>query len=174
MNRDSYCPIYVLMLALSLLTDFCHASTLAEKYPSLAMHGERYTNSCNPSSQGLLRETLVRNKVKNSKQAWRLIGAILCFPNDANNHVYLKQFSNKRMRLTVESTGEDPDVQTVELNDELLDEIIAGGNAWKASLRVESGKIVLQYFANEACVEGATLLFHRGAWSIHEFGIACD
>ena len=174
MNRYFCCPICILMLALSLSASFCLASTLAENYPSLAMHGELYTNSCNPSSQGLLRETLVRSKVKNSKQAWRLIGAILCFPKDVKNRAYVKQFASRKMRLTFESTGEDPDVQIVELNDEILDEIIAGGNAWKASLRVEPGKIVLQYFANEACVEGATLLFHRGSWSIHEFGSACD
>lgn len=163
-----------LLLVFSLHTFSCFASERVQKYPDLIMHGKHYSNACAPASQKMLRNKLSVSGVRAAKQAWKAVNAILCLPNDTQNRAYVKQALQTRVRMSLESTGETPDVRTVERNDELVNDILAAGRAWKANIRVESGKILLQYFASEACVEAVTLSFENGNWSVYEFGVACD
>jgi hypothetical protein len=168
------CVLTGSILTLSLATFLCCASERMEEYPDLIMHGESYSNACVPENQKVMRDSLFTSGAKDAGQAWQVISAILCSPNDTVNRAYIKRLVQRKVRMSIESTGEKPEIRTVERNDEIVEDIIAAGHAWKANIRIQSGKIFLRYFASEACVEGVTLSFKNGEWSIYEFGVACD
>lgn len=174
MKYHSHCSIRFLLLSLSSLTLSCFASESPEKYPKLVVHGQNYSNACLPLRQDVLKNMLLATGVKASNQAWHAIATILCSPSDALNHDYVRSLVRKRIQMSLESTGETPEIRMVERSDELIDEILAEGKAWKADVQVESGKLVLQYFAREACIEAITLSFESGKWTISNFGVACD
>jgi hypothetical protein len=173
MNRYLSCVAKSFLLASGFSTPVCFASE-SVKYPKLIMHGQKYLNACDPVRKVALQNMLLVHNVKASKQAWRVIDAILCSPDDDKNRAYVRGIIQKRVRMSLESTGETPTVQLVERTDELIDEILAAGRAWEASLQVDSAKIILQYFANEACVEAISLSFASGKWTVSDYGVACD
>jgi hypothetical protein len=51
----------------------------------------------------------------------------------------------------MESTGDKPNFKIISRNEKLLSELMAEGAAWNVTMLVEPEKIILQYFANEAC-----------------------
>lgn len=174
MSYYQRCLLNATFLAVSFMALPCSASEFSVEYPNLIMHGETYSNACEAGNQEELRSVLFKNEVKAPTQAWKLINVILCSPNDVKNRAYVTQMVQKKLRMKVESTGERPDVKTVDRNEELVDDLLAAGRAWQASIRVEPGRISLQYFANEACVEAIAFSFRNGKWLVNEFGVACD
>lgn len=149
-------------------------SNAANKYPALSMHGENYPNACEPSQRKALRGLLRASRPQDSERAWRAIDAMLCSPSDDANRHYLKTLVPRKIKETVESTGDQPEFKLVARSDRLISGLMADGKAWDADIRVESTKIVVQYFANEACVRSRTLTFENLRWSLTEVGEACD
>lgn len=168
------CNVNLLFLLFGFISFPCSASDLFKEYPSLIMHGATYSSACQVTNQKALQNVLSSNGVKASAQVWKLIDIILCSTKDKEDRAYVAQRVQKKLRRTVESTGEKPDVKTVERSAELIDDLLAEGRAWDANIRVEPGKIFLQYFSSEACVKAVNFSLRNGKWLVHELSVACD
>ena len=150
------------------------AVDVPDKYPPLEMHGETYPNTCTAPQKKNLHEALLASRVHDTEGAWRAIDAMLCTPSDDANRRYVKTLVPKKIKQTVESTGDQPEFKLVARSDKLIGSLIADGRAWNADVSAEPTKIVLQYFANEACVRSKTLTFENRRWSLTDVGEACD
>ena len=80
----------------------------------------------------------------------------------------------EKIKEDFSSTGEEPSFETMKRSDELAERLIAARETWNARVREEYGKIILQYFADEACVKEVTLQYVESAWLRHGLGEACD
>ncbi|MFL6674547.1 MAG: hypothetical protein ACJ8LG_14795 [Massilia sp.] len=152
----------------------CHAIDATEEYPTLRIQGEEYSNACAAVPKNHLRDTLLAGKVQDAAQAWRAVDAMLCVPDNDTNRSYVKSFVPKKVHEAAESTGDKPTFRMVARSEELVRGLMAAGKAWDASIRAEPDKVILQYFANEACVKVRTLTYEKFKWSVYEVGEACD
>jgi hypothetical protein len=94
--------------------------------------------------------------------------------DNAINRAYVGTLFSGKVRRKIESTADELSYQTIVPNKELVREIMEHGNAWSASVQVEPGELILQYFSNQACVKGVRLSYVQSRWVIHELSEACD
>jgi hypothetical protein len=127
---------------------------------------------CHPGKKNL-QNTFIANKISNAAQGWRVVGAMLCSPYNDINRSYLESVIPKKVRKTVESTGDQPVFKMVPRTDELVRGLMAAGRAWNVKIRIEPEKLVLQYFSNEECVKERTLSYANSKWSVYELSEAC-
>jgi hypothetical protein len=153
---------------------FASGLCAATEYQSLSMQGESYPNACSAEGKKSVRDVLLKNEVQNSSQALKVVDAMLCLPNDDKNRSYLESVTPQMVRKTVESTGDKPAFTMVPRTDELVSGLVAAGKAWNVTIRLESRKLVIQYFSNEACVKERTLFYVNSKWSVYELSEACD
>jgi hypothetical protein len=153
---------------------FIGMSANANEYPDLNMQGRNYPNSCAPEQRQILQKEIIKGDVQDATQVWKAVELILCVPEDDASRKQLISLFYKKVRKAIDSTGEAPIFKTMFVSEELASKVMAGGNAWNASILVEKSKIVLQYFVNEACVKSATLFYKKSKWSVYEIGQACD
>jgi hypothetical protein len=152
----------------------CHAIDATEEYPTLRIQGEEYSNACAAVPKNHLLDTLLAGKVQDAAQAWRAVDAMLCVPDNDTNRSFIKTLVPEKVHEAVEATGDKPSFRMVARSESLVRGLMAAGVAWGANIRTESGKVVLQYFANEACVKERTLIYSNFKWSVYEVGEACD
>jgi hypothetical protein len=166
--------IRILLFISSCAALSCSASDDMNKYPTLTMHGESYANACAPEQKKGLQDAVLASTVQDAAQAWLAVDAILCAPNNNVNRKHVENLVPQKVRETVQSTGEKPTSKMVPRSDELVTSLIAGGKAWRARIRTEPSKVVLLYFADEACVKDRRLNYINFKWSVYEVGESCD
>lgn len=152
----------------------CGAAQPAERHRSLTMHGERYPNACDSAEKSELRNALLKSNVEHAEQAWYAVSTILCCPSNSHSRAYITSLLPESVRPTSDATGVELTVSTVRPTAELVEAIMAKGRAWNAALSTENRTIRLNYFKNEACVDGITLRVNARGWDIDELGQACD
>jgi len=150
------------------------AAKPSERYPRLMMHGESYENSCHPVDVDKLRKALLMSKVRSAEQLWHAVNVLLCSRDNGADVVYITKMFPSRIRRRAEGTGADPIIGTVQRSRAVVDEVIAKGQAWDATLRNEGKTVILQYFKDEVCVHGVDFMFVNRRWMISEIGQACD
>ena len=150
------------------------SASAKNEHSSLNIHGEIYPNSCGSEQKRFLQEQVLASGIPDAAQAWQAIYLILCASGTHSNFGKVAALFTKQVRSEIESTADDPIVRVVEGNEKLAASIMAAEKAWDTNISTAGGKIVLQYFVNEACVKSATLLYNKSKWSVYEVGQACD
>lgn len=150
------------------------AATNVEQFPSLLMHGESYANACAPSEKSQLHIALTRSNVRNIEQAWDAVNTILCAPPSNKSRREITRLIANGVKGQFESTGSEAVVSELRPNGQIVDDIMARGRAWEATLQTSTRNIILQYFKDEACVRKVNLVFRNQRWLINEIGHACD
>lgn len=165
---------YIIFAMLLGLSNWGFAANENSKYPSLSMHGEIYSNACDENERNVIRKSLFAQPLKNPIEVWEMIEVILCASPDDTYRKYVMGLIPGEVKKVVESTGSKSKTKKVKVKDEIIREVMARQHAWNASVEVESNNVVLQYFANEACVKTTKIRYVRGKWGIYELGEACD
>jgi hypothetical protein len=143
-------------------------------HPGLSVYGEIYPNACTPAEMKKLQDMLAMGKAQEAQQLERTIEVILCAPDDESNRPFIRKLVPVKVRQTVESTGDKPTTKMVLHSEDLITNLMATGNAWSATVRVEGTEVTLDYWANEACVKGVTFSFSHSKWNVSELSEACD
>lgn len=138
------------------------------------MHGEPYQNACNSEEIKKLKEIIHRSGALQKQQAYEAVETILCKSPCEVDRKFLTELIPEYVEENTEGAGESSATKRVKKDANLVAYILANKSAWKVSLSARPKEIVLQYFANEACVRSATLRHIRSGWSIGRIGEACD
>jgi hypothetical protein len=139
------------------MTFFSGAASGAKKsLPTLRMQDVIYQNACTGNEKLKLRKDLNR-RVAMAKDAFSKIDVILCADRNASSKNKIIKMTSLSVRIAGESTGGEPEFDVEVVSDRLIEDILAAGAAWDVSLQTSSHKLVLQYFANEACVKSVIL-----------------
>jgi hypothetical protein len=149
-----------------------------EKYPSLKMQGEIYLNACLEDKKTMLKKNMLELKYPDEEKAWKLIDTILCADNNEISRSYVKNLIPDKLRKA-DLTGVKPKIKLLQKNEDLINKLLASGKAWNPSVQINEDKInekeiVLQYFANEACVKGLKIKHMVNKWILYEISEACD
>jgi hypothetical protein len=150
------------------------SEVLAQDYPSLTMHGFTYPNACAPAERADLQGNLNSKKIPEPLMAWRAIELILCAQKTKFSFNQLTELVPKHIAASAESTGDKPQREVAIRSERLVADLMAGGRAWDADIRIEDGNILLQYYVNEACVKSARLTYANRKWLLSKIGEACD
>jgi len=151
-----------------------HFSYAVSEHKALVIHGDSYPSSCDSDQREILYHELARSEVPDLAQAWRAIELLLCSCNNASSSGRVISLLQKKIRETTESTGYKPVIRSVPRNEILIDRLMMAGSAWNSSILVQGARIILQFGANEACVNSVTLVYDKHKWSVSEIGQACD
>jgi hypothetical protein len=127
-----------------------------------------------PEEKAKLENEFLMRHVADPGQAWRVVVAVLCAPENAANRSYLTKLVPQKVREPIESNGDEERFRIVPRNPELISDLMAKGQVWRVSFRGERDRIVVQYLANEACVKGFTLTYAQSRWSVFAVSEACD
>lgn len=168
---------FVPSLSIFMTLFFINSSSFSSEinlFPTLKMNGEIYENSCSANKKEVLKGEINPSRLKNADQVWSIIVTILCKPANEKNIEFLKLLTLKKIREATASTGARPQRELVTPSRMLVRDVMAECQAWDADIQVESGKVILQYFANEACVRSVKMRFAKSKWIIYEVGEACD
>ena len=138
------------------------------------MNGNTYPNACSPKQQAALRKKLTPESVSDATQAWQVVEALLCAPDDKDNRRRMLSYTAPRVRVEQPPIEEKPIFRTVKRSEALVGDFMARGRAWDAELSPEGTQLVLHYFADEACVKGVTLAYRASRWLVIETNEACD
>ena len=142
---------------------------------TLDVQGVKYANACTPYGRKALRKSVWR--VAGGRQAtgaWRLVETLLCSPNSKASRRYLTSVLPAEVRSVSSGTGQDEISESVKRDGRLIDALLAGGEAWHATVESESTEISLSYYANEACINSRTLSFVNRSWRLVKISQACD
>lgn len=103
-----------------------------------------------------------------------MVEAVLCARDDKDSRQRMLSHTASRIRVGQPSGEEKPVFKIVKRSEQLVAELMAKGRAWDATLRAEGTQLVLQYFADEACVKDVTLAYRGSRWQVVETSEACD
>ena len=106
--------------------------------------------------------------------AWRLVETLLCSPNSKASRRYLTSVLPAEVRSVSSGTGQDEISESVRRDGRLIEALLAGGEAWHATVESESTEISLSYYPNEACINSRTLRFVNRSWRVVKMSQACD
>ena len=119
-------PHLILLLASAVAT--------AQDIPQdLAVYGEVYPAACKVKEREAPKASLVALKEPDTQKLWQAIEAVLCGPGTAANERLVKQMLASRVKTTDDGTGSEPSVQRRPPTLELAPDLIAKGQAWRAS-----------------------------------------
>ena len=143
---------------------------------NLYVHGHEYANACSPSERRTLRQSVKRaaGRSRDANGAWRLVETLLCAPDSKASRRYLTSVLPPKIRLKSSGTGQDDTSELIRRDGELIESLLAEGEAWKATISSESTRIILSYYPNEACINSRTLNFVHKRWRLVELSGACD
>ncbi|MQA36752.1 hypothetical protein [Rugamonas aquatica] len=129
-------------------------------------------NACTASNKAALRAQLSKSPA--ADEVWRLTELLLCGARTPANSAYLRSHMPAKITVSNSDTGSEDQTSTVKVDAQLIDTLLGAGEARDAELRDEGNDIVLQYWPNEACVNGRTLRYTKGKWRIVAISDACD
>ena len=142
---------------------------------NLYVHGNEYANACSPSELRTLQQSVERAAgSRDANGAWRLVETLLCAPDSKARRRYLTSVLPPKIRLKSSGTGQDDTSELIRRDGELIESLLAKGEAWKATISSESTRIILSYYPNEACISSRTLNFIHKRWRLVELSGACD
>lgn len=164
------------LLAAGLLGATATTTTTAapQALADLDVHGNRYPHACKAGERKALKASLDGLKLPATPALWRAVDTLLCAPATPANVRQVRLLLGPRTKMVYEGTGSDPDVAYLPPNEELVREVMAKGQAWRATLEWRGDGVALQYAPNEACIAGVLLSHRGGRWWIAEGGSACD
>jgi hypothetical protein len=169
----SRCALVALASLLSFQQE-SRGSSSSDEYPPLPVHGVNYPNACNQGEKTRLQAALIDAKLQDEPQLWRAIETLLCASSNATNRSYVKSLIPPKIRKVEDSEEDKPVIRMVTVSEELITDLMAGGNAWLANIHLGSGKVSFDYFSNEACVKEVTLEFTQSRWYVRQISAACD
>lgn len=129
-------------------------------------------SSCTATNKAALRKQLLKSPAPGD--AWALTELLLCGAKTPGNVAYLRDHAPKKITTKNDDSGSEAKVSTVTVDAALLESLLGAGEASDAELRVSDNEIVLQYWPNEACVNGRTLRYSKGQWRTVAIDDACD
>ena len=142
---------------------------------TLDVQGVKYANACTPGGRKTLRKSVWRVAGgREAAGAWRLVETLLCSPNSKASRRYLTSVLPAEIRSVSSGTGQDETSESVRRDGRLIEALLAGGEAWHATVESESTEISLSYYANEACINSRTLSFVNRSWRLVKISQACD
>ncbi|RFP19312.1 hypothetical protein D0T23_05925 [Duganella sp. BJB475] len=128
--------------------------------------------SCTANNKAALRKQLLKSPAP--AEAWTLTELLLCGAKTSGNVAYLRAHVAKKITAKVYDTGGEEQVSTVTVDASLLESLLGAGEARDAELTLSDNEIALQYWPNEACINGRTLRYGKGQWRVVATGDACD
>lgn len=138
----------------------------------LTIQGDVYDASCTASAKAALQAALAG---PTAVEGWRMVDTLLCAPKSAASKAYVACHAARKISYESYSTGDEQEqASTVPLSSAIIDELLAAGAAWNATVEVNAEQIRLSYYPNEACVNTRTLEFIQGRWRLTTMGSACD
>ena len=142
---------------------------------TLDVHGVEYANACTPEGRKALRKSVWRVAGgREAAGAWRLVETLLCSPNSKASRRYLTSVLPAEIRSVSSGTGQDETSESVRRDGRLIEALLAGGEAWHATVESQATEISLSYYANEACINSRTLSFVNRSWRVVKISQACD
>jgi hypothetical protein len=165
---------HTLGLCLVFVSITVSAGSTSQDYSPLTVYGSAYPNACTTQEKEELRSKLMSSTVPDPKAAWSTIELILCAKKDKPTQDKMRKLVQKRILTSVESTGQNTSKDVESRSEEFLSELMAEGQAWDARIDLRKEEVVLQYYANEACVNSATLRYVKRNWLVTKVGQACD
>lgn len=165
--------IRVSVLLLCMTSTFANAAP--KTYPPMTQYGQEYANACSPNEKKALRASLVKLKIPDQEQAWRLIDTLLCAEKTPGNQRLIRNVMAKKIKAQYDGTGQDTSFATITPSDEAAEQLMAGGSAWDASFRTaQSDGWEVSYSSDEVSVTSTTIDYKKGKWLITEHGSASD
>jgi hypothetical protein len=142
----------------------------------LYVQGDAYKNACTPGGRKTLRQSVKRTagRSRDANGAWRLVETLLCAPDSKAGRRYLTSVLPPTIRLKSSGTGQDDTSELIRRDGELIESLLAKGEAWNATISSGSTEIILSYYPNEACISSRTLKFINKRWRLVEMSGACD
>jgi hypothetical protein len=138
----------------------------------LNIQGETYDASCTASAKAALRAELSGPA---AADGWRLLDTLLCAPRSVANKAYVAGHAARKVRYQSYSTGDDEEQATdVAVTANIINELLAAGAAWNASVEASPDEIHLSYYPDQACIHSRTLSLVNGKWRVTAIGSACD
>lgn len=138
----------------------------------LTIQGDTYDASCAATGKAALQAELIGPA---AADGWKLLDTLLCAPKTAASKAYVASHIVNKVSYRSFSTGdESEEATTVAANAKLIDELLAAGAAWNATITASSDEIQLSYYPDEACINSRTLEFAQGKWRVTAVGSACD
>jgi hypothetical protein len=142
------------------------------------MQGEIYLNACLDDEKNILKRNIRELRYPDEEKAWKLIDTVLCADNNELSRSYVKNLIPGKLRKA-DLTGVKPKIKLVPKNEVLINKLLASGKAWSPSVQINEAKlnesgIVLQYFANEACVKELKIKHIVNKWILYEISETCD
>ncbi len=147
----------------------------SENKKTLEVQGVKYANACTPDGRKALRKSVW--SVAGGREpagAWRLVQTLLCSPNSKASRRYLTSVLPAEIRSVSSGTGQDEISESVRRDGRLIEALLAGGEAWHATVESDSSEISLSYYVNEACINSRTLRFVNRSWRVVKISQACD
>jgi hypothetical protein len=142
---------------------------------TLDVHGVQYANACMPVGRKALRKSVWRVVGgRDANGAWQLVETLLCAPDSKASRRYLAGVLPTKIRRKSSGTGQDDTSELIRRDGELIESLLAKGEAWNAIMSSESTEIILNYYPNEACIRSRTLKFINRRWRLVEISEACD
>lgn len=150
------------------------ASDGAPANSNLTMHGELYGNSCSAKEKKKLISDIKTNVRRNARALQNVVELILCATGTDNNNREISDFIGEVVIISYEGTAEEKVVKDSRKKMEVLNDMMAKGRAWNATLNFDGDEVKLQYFSSAACVESVKLRRFKSSWVVQEIGGACD
>jgi len=143
---------------------------------NLYVQGDEYTKACSPSERKKLQQSVKRaaGRSRDADGAWRLVETLLCAPDSKAGRRYLTSVLPPKIRFKSSGTGQEDTSELIRRDGELIESLLAKGEAWNAIISSESTEIILSYYPNEACISSRTLNFINKRWRLVEMSEACD
>ena len=143
---------------------------------NLHIQGAEYKNACSPSERKTLQQSVERTagRSRDANGAWRLVETLLCAPDSKASRLYLITASPQKIRFKSSGTGQDDTSELIRRDGDLIESLLAKGEAWNAIISSKSTEIILSYYPNEACINSRTLNFINKRWRLVEISGACD
>jgi hypothetical protein len=143
---------------------------------NLNVQGDEYANACSPGARKKLQQSVKRaaGRSRDANGAWRLVETLLCAPDSKASRHYLTSVLPPKIRFKSSGTGQDDTSRLIRRDGELIESLLAKGEAWNATISSESKEILLSYYPNEACIRSRTLNFINKMWRLVEMSEACD
>lgn len=140
----------------------------------LMIQGTSYPNACTKQEQRALKTSLLKVNPPDANQAWRAIYTLLCAPIDRTSQRRIEKILMPLVKSRSEGTGEEADERSLAGNSALAQELLAGGQAWNASITTSDAEITVHYASNEACMDSVTFEYRNRMWRITSLAGACD
>lgn len=138
----------------------------------LDLNGARLIAACRPDAWPATRAAIDRAASgRDASRLGALLHAYLCEQGEAAAAQVLRH-APRRIADASEGTGQSPVRQRVDAADALVPR---RGEVWGLDItRRADARVVVQWHANEACVNSVTLVHRGGGWRFAETGSACD